>query len=122
MASRTPRGCVDGNSKQHQKGLTVWPVAPHVGAWIEISGFIPEARYTFVAPHVGAWIEITDTAASTQDVRKSHPTWVRGLKSYQSLYGASAAVSHPTWVRGLKFPVSPRVSDVLCRTPRGCVD
>ena len=34
-------------------------VAPHVGAWIEISPFDrPLLRKASVAPHVGAWIEI----------------------------------------------------------------
>ena len=33
-----------------------------------------------VAPHVGAWIEI-DNYCRPKDDNKSHPTWVRGLKS-----------------------------------------
>ena len=33
-------------------------VAPHVGAWIEIGGFVTIAVRKRVAPHVGAWIEI----------------------------------------------------------------
>ena len=32
-----------------------------------------------VAPHVGAWIEISSAQAQGANV-KSHPTWVRGLK------------------------------------------
>ena len=34
------------------------PVAPHVGAWIEITTNKPPIRQNPVAPHVGAWIEI----------------------------------------------------------------
>jgi len=34
------------------------PVAPHVGAWIEIEIGFCEVKYEKVAPHVGAWIEI----------------------------------------------------------------
>ena len=33
-------------------------VAPHVGAWIEISAQAQGANVNTVAPHVGAWIEI----------------------------------------------------------------
>ena len=33
-------------------------VAPHVGAWIEISAAARLRRQMPVAPHVGAWIEI----------------------------------------------------------------
>ncbi len=33
-------------------------VAPLVGAWIEISGFLSLSPYHCVAPLVGAWIEI----------------------------------------------------------------
>ena len=33
-------------------------VAPHVGAWIEISITIQQVNSFVVAPHVGAWIEI----------------------------------------------------------------
>ena len=34
------------------------PVAPHVGAWIEILMMIETEASKEVAPHVGAWIEI----------------------------------------------------------------
>ena len=33
-------------------------VAPHAGAWIEMTALLPEALQEFVAPHAGAWIEI----------------------------------------------------------------
>ena len=36
----------------------VTKVAPHVGAWIEISWATPVTLAKYVAPHVGAWIEI----------------------------------------------------------------
>ena len=34
------------------------PVAPHVGAWIEMAYMLVLAVSSAVAPHVGAWIEI----------------------------------------------------------------
>ena len=40
-------------------------VAPHVGAWIEISGALTDIIGIKVAPHVGAWIEIHLFTAST---------------------------------------------------------
>ena len=83
-----------------------------------------------VAPHVGAWIEITTSTAPIWS-GLSHPTWVRGLKSLPVIdtvacnrHGRTSPVaphvgawieivqgfdveglldrSHPTWVRGLK--------------------
>ena len=56
-------------------------VAPYLGAWIEIGHHDDDHRDTgHVAPYLGAWIEIhlqKDDFLS----KKSHPTWVRGLKS-----------------------------------------
>ena len=34
-------------------------VAPHVGAWIEITACNRHGRTSPVAPHVGAWIEMS---------------------------------------------------------------
>jgi len=40
--------------------MKVMMVAPHVGAWIEITTpYNQQATAPGVAPHVGAWIEIT---------------------------------------------------------------
>ena len=36
-------------------------------------------------------------------MRKSHPTWVRGLKHFGRNEFGDAVKSHPTWVRGLKL-------------------
>ena len=80
-------------------------VAPHVGAWIEISSPRRSARQVSVAPHVGAWIEMLSNSSFRRS-RKSHPTWVRGLKCEGSRGGACpSSRSHPTWVRGLKSRV-----------------
>ena len=35
-----------------------YTVAPHAGAWIEISSDFSIARSSSVAPHAGAWIEM----------------------------------------------------------------
>ncbi len=37
-------------------------VAPHAGAWIEISWSDHAPFYPEVAPHAGAWIEMVDIA------------------------------------------------------------
>ena len=44
--------------------------------------------------------------------RKSHPTWVRGLKPMTDICPYYEAMSHPTWVRGLK----PDSADYLVTT------
>ena len=40
-------------------------VAPHAGAWIEISIRRYWWKYTYVAPHAGAWIEIPPSPPHT---------------------------------------------------------
>ena len=50
-----------------------------MGAWIEMVKIKKDLTYKRVAPHMGAWIEITDVATKLHEL-KSHPTWVRGLK------------------------------------------
>ena len=54
-------------------------VAPHAGAWIEISLPNRGSRCPRVAPHAGAWIEIL---SSEEPCRRwlSRPTRARGLK------------------------------------------
>ena len=42
----------------HAQNLFGFAVAPHTGAWIEISYFPSSGYYMGVAPHTGAWIEI----------------------------------------------------------------
>ena len=41
------------------EGIWSKAVAPFVGAWIEIKGLIPSFKVIDVAPLVGAWIEIS---------------------------------------------------------------
>ena len=60
-------------------------VAPHVGAWIEITKSEEKRKNLAVAPHVGAWIEITGIISASRKESMSHPTWVRGLKSRNPL-------------------------------------
>ena len=50
-----------------------------MGAWIEINQDPKEQINHIVAPHMGAWIEISFTT-SIHFSTLSHPTWVRGLK------------------------------------------
>ena len=55
-----------------------------------------------VAPHPGAWIEISGHGIVGRD-RESHPTRVRGLKCLGvKLDDGMEYMSHPTRVRGLK--------------------
>ena len=54
-------------------------VAPYVGAWIETYSPFVHSLYMYVAPYVGAWIE-TLQMNGKPNYKRSHPTWVRGLK------------------------------------------
>ena len=74
-----------------------------------------------VAPYVGAWIE-TGRLSQAQQMPRSHPMWVRGLKRkvYQS--GITIIGSHPMWVRGLKHQTNSAEDFAQRRTLCGCVD
>ena len=50
---------------------------------------------------MGAWIE-TKKRSPQGTQKRSHPTWVRGLKLSFYRSTDNREVSHPTWVRGLK--------------------
>lgn len=43
--------------------LSVFAVAPHAGAWVEIRRLRGHGQRFFVAPHAGAWIEILNGRA-----------------------------------------------------------
>ena len=55
-------------------------VAPHAGAWIEIRPRAANHPHARVAPHAGAWIEIIHFALSRRHRAKSLPMRERGLK------------------------------------------
>ena len=61
-----------------------------------------DLRKSIVAPHEGAWIEISHRG-SYGGFLSSHPTRVRGLKFIMKFDFALVFVSHPTRVRGLKY-------------------
>ena len=102
--------------------LTVTPVAPYVGAWIETHGYPWMWSEPPVAPYVGAWIETSEHRNQEATKKLSHPTWVRGLKLSALDAPVAAGTSHPTWVRGLKLYLSREISIPFRRTLRGCVD
>ena len=53
----------------------------------------------------------------------SHPTWVRGLKSFSHAFKYVEYKSHPTWVRGLKSVINNwKAKEKPSRTLPGCVD
>ena len=72
-----------------------------MGAWIEtrLRGIL--LTVICVAPYVGAWIE-TILICRQLHQKRSHPTWVRGLKLRRLERPKTPRLSHPTWVRGLK--------------------
>ena len=77
-------------------------VAPYVGAWVETELKNNKRCQCGVAPYVGAWVETVDIYDEA-DVRKSHLTWVRGLKLMKKYTRTLWEKSHLTWVRGLKL-------------------
>ena len=81
--------------------MPILAVAPHWGAWIEITTVASRALRRLVAPHWGAWIEIRETLPFIIS-QMSHPTGVRGLKYIVNHHPTSGMTSHPTGVRGLK--------------------
>ena len=54
-----------------------------------------------VAPHAGAWIE-THREGRENELDRSHPMRVRGLKQPPLFRGSHLLWSHPMRVRGLK--------------------
>ena len=74
-------------------------VAPFTGAWIEIICDDLTDYVISVAPFTGAWIEITVRLTAVINT-KSHPSRVRGLKSYNKRNQVT----------------------YTCRTLHGCVD
>ena len=56
-----------------------YAVAPHAGAWIEICVPTFIVHFIRVAPHAGAWIEMIGVYLMTTS-KKSRPTRARGLK------------------------------------------
>ena len=75
-------------------------VAPHVGAWIEISSEKNIKTSSYVAPHVGAWIEIYPRVRPVMlfKVAPHVGAWIEIVIRYKSIYYKER------------------------RTPRGCVD
>ena len=75
-------------------------VAPHWGAWIEITVFAPNAFRLLVAPHWGAWIEIYMKGKIMDDETVA-----------------------PHWGAWIEIPwTNPSRPTVWRRTPLGCVD
>ncbi len=64
--------------------ITLTPVAPHAGAWIETVDLKEIEQGVDVAPHAGAWIE-TDSAHHLGGQKWSLPMRERGLKQLVTL-------------------------------------
>ena len=70
-------------------------VAPHVGAWIEMSLMCSVSDWIAVAPHVGAWIEIRQSPWTMDGPISIHaPTW--------------GATCPALWVRSYRQHFNPR--------------
>ena len=102
--------------------LAAYDVAPFTGAWIEIARKVGPFIRQRVAPFTGAWIEIYTASSTASLICSSHPSRVRGLKSFIPAYACNDAESHPSRVRGLKYlwcpPHKCRKSVFLCKFRR----
>ena len=87
-----------------------WGVAPHWGAWIEITGIRRTIGVTAVAPHWGAWIEIPCMTGALLRAW-SHPTGVRGLKCILRDPQTVPVAVAPHWGAWIEI--------ITCDKPRG---
>ena len=98
-------------------------VAPHVGAWIEIWRNSPGADNGRVAPHVGAWIEIWEKKYRYRwiSVAPHVGAWIEIQRQYSKKILMDTSL--PMWERGLKS-VSIRAlkRSLQRRSPCGSVD
>ena len=104
------------------KVFLLLPVAPLVGAWIEI--FQPPLLRSvcLVAPLVGAWIEIQKRVEKYTKVVVAPlvGAWIEIIPSAVSCTGL--IMSLPLWERGLKYLKQSSLSFLFCRSPCGSVD
>ena len=104
--------------------IRVWrcPVAPLVGAWIEIKMHQNCVRLSFVAPLVGAWIEILRFPVSMKLIW-SLPSWERGLKLLYEAIDALIQQVAPlvgAWIE--IYTSKSNFESTGGRSPRGSVD
>ena len=81
----------------------------------------PFSLPSLVTPYVGVWIE-TILYTHSRIFRKSHPTWVCGLKL---LYWVHRRLPHSHTLRGCvdwNLTISSDICPTDCHTLRGCVD
>ena len=93
-----------------------------MGVWIEtfirLSSFAPIT----VTPFVGVWIETDAVMIVADEVIRSHPSWVCGLKLPLQGVLEPQSTSHPSWVCGLKHVFFILFIGNTRHTLRGCVD
>ena len=94
--------------------MSALPVAPLVGAWIEIFYDVDQADVAKVAPLVGAWIEISKKATACSAVRQSLLSWERGLKFSRYIPCRSVVASLLSWERGLKYQHMNLYTIIIC--------
>ena len=76
-----------------------------------------------VAPFVGVWIEIIGFMNMANTIIMSLPSWECGLKCYHGLYAKMDSGSLPSWECGLKFLVTINNEPITnSRSLRGSVD
>ena len=96
-------------------------VAPHAGAWIEMSPVCLPFMGFYVAPHAGAWIEIQIQRVSmrARGVAPHAGAWIEIRPAPGASYSFA---SRPTRARGLKLVCLLKSALNRGRAPRGRVD
>ena len=94
-----------------------------MGAWIETWNTLPTNALQGVAPCMGAWIETSLVNAFNNNLSKSHPVWVRGLKhkeTFFAIFGQGVAPCMGAWIE--TNGLNRKISGMSRRTLYGCVD
>ena len=84
-----PNFCINFLNKA-EKSLPIlydFAVAPLTGAWIKTSSAVNQDNTNQVAPLTGAWIKTLGTVHHRKIGIESHPSRVRGLKSWNRSRG-----------------------------------
>ena len=96
-------------------------VTPFVGVWIETILTYGSYFRMYVTPFVGVWIE-TDYKKKFNDLYKSHPSWVCGLKQpeFDRLGHQPVTPFVGVWIETII--ISRSIKRSASHTLRGCVD
>ena len=96
-------------------------VTPFVGVWIETCAKTAQNNTVYVTPFVGVWIETSKAGCRAASFRVTPfvGVWIETIMKVRI---ANNKKSHPSWVCGLKLILGSLKDSTMCHTLRGCVD